>query len=97
MEEDLVSKLEKFGLTINQAKVYLSIVQYGKARVSQISKDTQLHRQDIYKLLPKLERMGLIIKTIDKPFLLEALSMEKALGTLILKEKEKYDQKISCL
>jgi sugar-specific transcriptional regulator TrmB len=97
VDEDLVSKLENFGLTVNQSKVYLSIVQHGKTRVSKISKGTQLHRQDIYKLLPKLERMGLITRTIGKPFMLEALSMEKALGTLILKEKEKQDQRISCL
>ena len=92
MQEDLVVKLESFGFTVNQAKVYLSIVQSGKTRVGKISKSTQLHRQDIYKLLPKLEKMGLITKTIDKPFMIEAVPIEKALETLITKEREKSNR-----
>lgn len=97
MQEDLVVKLESFGFTVNQAKVYLSIVQSGKTRVGKISKGTQLHRQDIYKLLPKLEKMGLITKTIDKPFMIEAIPIDKALETLISKEREKSNDRISHL
>jgi sugar-specific transcriptional regulator TrmB len=97
MQEDLVEKMTNFGFTINQAKVYLSIVQAGKTGVGRISKNTQLHRQDIYKLLPKLEKMGLITRTIDKPFMIEALPIKKALESIISKEKEKSDQKIAQL
>jgi sugar-specific transcriptional regulator TrmB len=97
MQEDLVVKLENFGFTVNQAKVYLSIVQSGATRVGRISKNTQLHRQDIYKLLPKLERMGLITKTIDKPFMIEAVPIEKALDNLVSKERKKADERITHL
>ena len=94
MQEDLVVKLESFGFTVNQAKVYLSIVQSGKTQVGKISKGTQLHRQDIYKLLPKLEKMGLITRTIDKPFMIEAIPIDKALDSLISKEREKSNKRI---
>jgi sugar-specific transcriptional regulator TrmB len=94
MQEDLVVKLESFGFTVNQAKVYLCIVQSGKTRVGKIAKTTQLHRQDIYKLLPKLEKMGLITRTIDKPFMIEAIPIEKALETLILNERKKSEDRI---
>jgi len=97
MQEDLVVKLTSFGFTVNQAKVYISIVQSGKTRVGRISRNTQLHRQDIYKLLPKLEKMGLITKTIDKPFMIEAIPIDKALETLISKEKDKANERISQL
>ncbi len=97
MQEDLAVKMSDFGFTINQAKVYLSIVQSGKTSVGQISKNTQLHRQDIYKLLPKLEKMGLITRTIDKPFMVEALPIKKALERIIFKEKEKTDRRLSQL
>ncbi len=97
MQEDIVEKLTNFGFTINQAKVYLSIAQSGRTHVGKISKDTQLHRQDIYKLLPKLEKMGLIIKTIDKPFMVEALPVDRALENIVLKEKEKASKKIEDL
>jgi sugar-specific transcriptional regulator TrmB len=97
MQEDLVIKLANFGFTVNQAKVYISIVQSGATRVGRISKNTQLHRQDIYKLLPKLEKMGLITKTIDKPFMIEAVSIEKALDNLVSKERKKATERISHL
>ncbi len=97
MQKELITKLVEFGFTVNQAKVYLSIIQSGKTHVSQISKNTLLHRQDIYKLLPKLEKMGLITRTIDKPVIMEALPIEKALERLIAKEKEATDRRISRL
>jgi sugar-specific transcriptional regulator TrmB len=90
-------KLENFGFTVNQAKVYLSIVQSGATRVGRISKNTQLHRQDIYKLLPKLEKMGLITKTIEKPFMIEAIPVEKALDNLVSRERRKAQERISHL
>jgi sugar-specific transcriptional regulator TrmB len=94
MQEDLAVKLENFGFTVNQAKVYLSIVQLGTTCVGIISKNTQLHRQDIYKLLPKLEKMGLITRTIDKPFMIEAIPVEKALDNLVSIERKRAQEKI---
>ena len=97
MDEELVNKMTIFGFTVNQAKVYLSIVQSGKTQVGKISKQTQLHRQDIYKLLPKLEKMGLITKTIEQPFVIEAVPIDKAMDAFIAKEKEKANNRISNL
>ena len=93
MQKDLNRKLSDFGFTVNQAKVYLSIIQSGKTNIGQISKNTLLHRQDIYKLLPKLEKMGLITRTIDKPLMVEALPTKQALERLIAKEKEASEKK----
>ena len=41
--------------------------------------------------------MGLITRTIDKPFMIEALPIKKALESIISKEKEKTDRRISQL
>ena len=38
--------------------------------------------------------MGLITKTIDKPFMIEAIPIEKSLETLILKERKKSEDRI---
>lgn len=56
-----------------------------------------LHRQDIYKILPILEKKGLITKTISKPFKIHAVPLETALYQLVLHEKEKADEKINAL
>lgn len=97
MQEDLVIKLSDFGFTVNQAKVYLSIVQSGSISANNISKIAQLHRQDIYKILPKLEKMGLITKTIGKPFMIEAIHVKTALHHLVSTEREKAKERISGL
>ena len=97
MQEDLVIKLSEFGFTTNQAKVYLSIIQSGSITAAEISKVTQLHPQDVYKILPKLEKMGLITKTIDKPALVQAISVEEALEFLVAKENDKIRKRISHL
>jgi len=97
MQDDLVIKLSEFGFTTNQAKVYLTIVQHGSNTAGKISKLAQLHRQDVYITLAKLEKMGLIIKTIDKPALIEAIPIEKALSRLLSNEKIKAKTRISFL
>jgi len=97
MQDDLVVKLSEFGFTTNQAKVYLTIVQHGSNTAGKISKLAQLHRQDVYITLSKLEKMGLIIKTIDKPALIEAIPIEKALSRLVSNEKNKAKTRISFL
>jgi sugar-specific transcriptional regulator TrmB len=97
MQEDFVKKLSEFGLTTNQAKVYLSIIQAGSISAGNISKVSLLHRQDIYKILPILEKKGLITKTIAKPCKIQAIPIETALRQLVLTEKEKSCKKIAAL
>jgi sugar-specific transcriptional regulator TrmB len=96
-QDDVVNELLDFGLTVNQAKVYLSIVQSGPTSASKISEATHLHRQDIYKILPKLEKMGLITKTLGKPIMLQAIPVDTALEHLVAIETKKADDKISHL
>jgi sugar-specific transcriptional regulator TrmB len=97
MQDDLLTKLSEFGFTINQAKVYLCIVESGLIPVGKISQLTHLYVQDVYKILPKLEKMGLITKTKDKPVLIKAIPVKKALNHLVAKERRKAKQKIAIL
>ena len=53
---ELAQKLNDFGLSINQAKVYVSVARLKVASVSDISRETQLYRQDIYKIMPVLSK-----------------------------------------
>lgn len=90
-------KLSDFGFTTNQAKVYLSIIESGSISVAKIAQNTQLHVQDIYKILPKLEKMGLITRTLEKPVQIKAIPVEKALTRLLLREKEKAEKRLNYL
>ncbi len=97
LREDTVKKLTDFGLSVNQAKVYLSILQDGPLPVNRISTTTSLHRQDIYKILPKLERKGLITKRIGKPVMLSAIQPGEALTNIISLEEKKANEKTTQL
>ena len=95
--KDLVQRLIAFGLSVNQAKVYLSIVNSTEANVSSIASGTKIHQQDVYKILPKLEDMGLITKTVEHPLVIRAIPPEKALKHIITIEQEKAAKKIKRL
>ena len=97
IQEDLVKELAVFGFTLNQAKVYLSIVRAGSISVGKIAESSKLHRQDIYKILPKLEKKGLITKTLGTPIVIKAIPVKIALKSLVSMEKKEALERIACM
>jgi sugar-specific transcriptional regulator TrmB len=87
--------LSSFGLTVKQAKVYLALVSLGTAPVGEISKLSKVRREEVYRILPKLEKMGLIEKTLTVPVKLKAASVNNALSILIREEEEKSKNKLA--
>ncbi len=92
--EELAKRLEDFGLTVNQAMVYLSIVQFQTTTVDRIAQYTRLYKQDIYKMMPKLQKMGLVTKILGKPAKFEALPVQKALENLLTTKRKEAEEKI---
>ena len=90
-----ITALERIGLTKNDRKVYLALLELGSATVSDLVKKTGLHRSYTYDILDKLIDVGLtsfIIKNNKKYFNVE--NLERVLQ--ILKDKEvkiKEDEK----
>jgi len=89
--------LSKFGLTHNQAKVYIAIAQLGLASVNQASKVSKVRREDIYRMLPKLEEIGLVEKILGKPAKIKATPIEEGLSILIKREQDIVSKKMSAL
>lgn len=87
--------LSDFGLSNTQAKVYVSIVQLGLARVGEISKFSKVRREDVYRALPKLEKMGLIEKTLGTPTKIKAAPLEEALSLLIKRQQDEAAKRMS--
>jgi sugar-specific transcriptional regulator TrmB len=92
--EQNAETLSSFGLTVKQAKVYLSLIFFGTAAVGEISKYSKVRREEVYRILPKLEKMGLIEKTLSTPVKLKATSIENALSILIRNEEENAKNRI---
>ena len=87
LDDKQLEVLCDFGLTINQARVYASLIEFQSLTAKDISKITKLHIQDIYKIIPKLEQMGLVTKSVNRPARIEALPVRKALMDLIDEQK----------
>jgi sugar-specific transcriptional regulator TrmB len=48
--------------------VYLALVQLGRAKAGEIYKNAGVARQDVYRILEKLQEIGLVEKSISRPF-----------------------------
>lgn len=58
-----ISLLERIGLSANDAKIYLGLIEHGPGTVSDIARQTGIHRPIIYKHLPDLMEKQLITQT----------------------------------
>jgi len=83
------AELVKFGLTPNEAKVYIYLAKYGHRRAVEIAKSIHIPRTETYHLLSSLQNKGLVAATFQHPIKFSAVQFDKALKTLINMEKER--------
>lgn len=97
LPEKLVKELVSFGLTENEAKTYLALLQLTQATAHVIAKLSNIPRQEIYRILPQLEKLGLIEVVVTKPAQFIAVEPQKALIELIENQKEAFSKQIAQL
>jgi sugar-specific transcriptional regulator TrmB len=68
------------GLSLNQARVYLTILKLEKATLGQAAKFSKVRREDVYRLLSSLEKTGLIERLLGKPTEVRATPISDALS-----------------
>jgi len=98
--EETASELTEFGLTKTQAKIYITLTALGVASASEIAALSKIRREEIYRIIPKLEKRGLVIRKLKTPRKFSAIQPEKAIHLLtktkletMKREIEKLDQK----
>jgi len=79
-------------MTTNQAKVYLAIAHRGLAPVSYISNESKVRREDVYRIIPKLEKLGLVEKILGTPNKIKTLPLEEAFSRLVKREQERINR-----
>ena len=90
--EDEIQILESFGLTLNEARVFLALTLLGTANVKEISKSSNVAREAIYRVLPRLHKLGLVEKEIARPTRFSALTLDDAVTVLLaFRNKETHD------
>jgi sugar-specific transcriptional regulator TrmB len=95
VSEKLVKELLPFGLTGNEAKVYLALLQLERANARAAARLSGIPRQEIYRVLPRLERLGMVEVIIGKPTKFLAIKPNEVLSELVERQKEKFAKQIS--
>jgi sugar-specific transcriptional regulator TrmB len=83
--QNLMIELKAYGISPNQAKLYLYLLGRGSAPVREISKALSLHRVDVYRKLRELESLGMVEVHFDVPKRFVAVNPRVAIGTLVTK------------
>ncbi len=65
MKQPLLDKLQEFGLSEKESRVYLSALELGEATADQIAKHAEVNRSTTYVQLQELMSLGLV-STFDK-------------------------------
>jgi sugar-specific transcriptional regulator TrmB len=87
--EDITEFLRSIGLGKNETEVYLNLVKRGLSSVLEISKETKIHRSNVYEALENLLKKSLIFKiTKDKKSLFYARPPRSLLDYLKNRELE---------
>jgi len=94
---EIVSSLSFFGLEKLDSSIYLTLLEYGPCTMSELATKLEVDRGRIYRLIEKLDRLGIVTITTSKVTRCEALSPEKAFRKLIYKKQSEVNKLRSIL
>ena len=80
--EETSNELTHFGLTKTQAKIYITITALGVASASEIDKLSKIRREEVYRIMPELEKRGMITRKLKVPRKFSATQPETAIQML---------------
>lgn len=83
----MIDLFQELGLSLNEAKIYKSLVKYGGSGVSTISLRAKIHRRNAYDSLQRLAEKGLVYEVFGgKETIFEPVDPSKLME--FVKEKE---------
>lgn len=90
IQDNQVETLKYLGLTLLQAKSYLVLAQLGEADIKTIALTAKVARQDMYRIMSSLEKLGLAEKVIAEKTIYIATPINEGLNNLINTKKEYF-------
>jgi sugar-specific transcriptional regulator TrmB len=88
-DED-VETLMRLGLTLLQARTYLVLSTLGSSTMATISKASSVARQDVYRVMPALQKLGIVEKVVKTPATYKALPIKDGLSLLLQQKKDNF-------
>ncbi len=84
IKEDDLNFFSNLGLTQNQTKIYLALLKLGmESNAASLFQISGVSRQDVYRVLIELEKLGIVEKVIAKPNRFRAVPPMDAFSILV--------------
>jgi sugar-specific transcriptional regulator TrmB len=88
----LQERLRDFGLTKNEAKIYVFLSKNGPKKAIEISREENIPRTETYHLLSTLEIKGIVSPSIQRPTRFFAANIEEAIESIIKNHEKKIGE-----
>ena len=93
-------------MTVDQARLYLALLQCGPATARQLADASKIARPDIYRIIPTIEKQGMVEKLMTRPISYQAVPAILVLPnmikrkateqTILIKETEELLANLRC-
>ena len=88
---------EELGLSLNQSRVLITLIKYGKAKASDISQLSGVPRAKVYSVLDQLVNLGLVDKKPGRPVKYRAKTPEEIVKRIRYNIEVEYENRIKRL
>ncbi len=92
VRDEYTSTLTRAGLTLLQAKIYLTLAGCDKQTIKMIAKAANVDRANVYREILNLQKMGLVKKIISTPNLFEAIPVKDCISILLQRKIEDFEK-----
>lgn len=91
LDED-ISVMNQAGLTVMQAKIYLSLLKLNTAPIKDIAIEANIDRANCYRTILMLQDIGLVSLIVGRPNLYVATPFKLGVNFLLAQQKKKYER-----
>jgi sugar-specific transcriptional regulator TrmB len=91
-QEEDIQILTRLGLTVLQAEVYLTLTNLEKATVKTISTTARIDRANVYRVISKLQELGLVEKLITNPTVFKSIPIHEGIPMLLERQAKEYKE-----
>lgn len=81
--DGLVTQLQEYGLTRNEARVLIFLAKTGPSKASQAALALRINRTETYRTIRNLQRGGLVEATLERPVRFQSVPFDRCLQVLI--------------
>ncbi|KAG2479159.1 MAG: Transcriptional regulator TrmB [Nitrosopumilales archaeon] len=88
---EAMNEFLKFGLSVNQIKIFFFLSKFGPNVAIEISRKLRIIRTEVYQILTSLQNKGMVLASFQHPIEFSALSLNKAILVLVNAESDRLN------